>query len=221
MHTPLSLAFFSGSDLSERENCMRLLIAGRADPFLPSSENWTLLDEAADKKGWLWKLLQSIPQGNRAITDTETAANWIVHRLRHRNEVDTEFAIAFLREVDEGAPSSVVSLPAKFEITEPASDTTFSRETDDITIAWDVTDGAPMRADITGDCFYVDDIEVDACGEFESQMYSYLDVHHKDMMAKLVEKGALDDEMKAEIKTALDAFKAEFQATHAAAAATE
>ena len=77
------------------------------------------------------------------------------------DEVDTEFAIAFLREVDEGAPSSVVSLPAKFEITEPASDATFSRETDDITIAWDVTDGAPMRADITGDCFYVDDIDID------------------------------------------------------------
>ena len=125
VHTPLSLAFFSGSDLSERGHCMRLLIAGRADPFLPSSVNWTLLDEAADKKGRLWKLLQSIPQRNRKITDTETAANWIVHRLRHGEEVDTEFARSVLnylvpRISFEDLVDALLAIPfSRFEEGEP------------------------------------------------------------------------------------------------------
>ena len=75
--------------------------------------------------------------------------------------VDTEFAIAFLREVDEGAPNSVVQLPAPFELTEPSADTPFSRDEDDIVVSWDVIDDSPMRADITGDCFFADGIDVD------------------------------------------------------------
>ena len=125
IHTPLSLAYHSGSDLSERGLCMRLLIAGRADPFLPSSVNWTLLDAAADEKGRLWKLLQSIPQGNRAIRDTETAANWIVSRLQRGSEADTEFASSVLnylvpRISFEDLVDALLAIPfSRFEEGEP------------------------------------------------------------------------------------------------------
>ena len=77
------------------------------------------------------------------------------------DEEDTEFAVALLREVDEGAPNSVVRLPATFELTEPAADTSFSRDSDDLVISWSGTDDATMRADITGDCFSVDSVDID------------------------------------------------------------
>jgi hypothetical protein len=75
--------------------------------------------------------------------------------------VDTEFEVSFLRDVDEGAPSTVVSLPEKFDIVTPSAEVTFSRSEDDILVDWDVTADEPMRVDISGDCFYVDAVDVD------------------------------------------------------------
>ena len=63
---------------------------------------------------------------------------------------------------------------------------------------------------------YLDDIEVEDCLAFETEVYQYLNLHHKGLLAKIVEQGDLDDALKAEIKAALDSFKEEFKATHAA-----
>jgi F-type H+-transporting ATPase subunit alpha len=64
---------------------------------------------------------------------------------------------------------------------------------------------------------YLDDLEVEDVGKFETELYKYVDIHHKDLTAKIVDKGGLDDELKGEIKTALDAYKEEFKATHVTA----
>lgn len=87
----------------------------------------------------------------------EYIADWNV------DDEDTSFGVGFVREVDEGAPETTVTLPARFEITAPEADVTFSRADDDITVSWDVSADEGMSADITGDCFWVEgqDIEVD------------------------------------------------------------
>ena len=69
-------------------------------------------------------------------------------------EVDEEgsaFDFAFVRDVDEGAPSSVVTLPAKFEITAPEVDASISRA-EDLTFTWDGGSDDVMRYNIDGDC---------------------------------------------------------------------
>ena len=64
---------------------------------------------------------------------------------------DTEFDFAFVRDVDDGAPSSVIALPAKFEITGPEVDTTVSRA-EELTFTWDGGGDDLMRYSIDGDC---------------------------------------------------------------------
>ena len=48
-------------------------------------------------------------------------------------------------------------------------------------------------------------------------MNKYLDLHHKDLVADLSAKGSLDDDLKARMNKAIEAFKAEFQASRAVA----
>jgi F-type H+-transporting ATPase subunit alpha len=60
---------------------------------------------------------------------------------------------------------------------------------------------------------YLDDLSVEDCLKFESELYGYLDLQHPELLAEIVEKGGLDDELKGKIKQALDAFKEEFAAT--------
>ncbi|MFT5587321.1 MAG: hypothetical protein ACI9VR_004930 [Cognaticolwellia sp.] len=67
--------------------------------------------------------------------------------------VDTEFDFAFLRDVDDGAPSSVISLPAQFEITGPEADATISRA-EDLTFTWDGGSDDSMRYSMDGDCVF-------------------------------------------------------------------
>ncbi len=71
-------------------------------------------------------------------------------------EVDEEgsaFDFAFTRDVDEGAPSSIVVLPAKFEITAPEVDATISRA-EDLTFTWDGGSDDAMRYNMDGDCVF-------------------------------------------------------------------
>jgi len=64
---------------------------------------------------------------------------------------------------------------------------------------------------------YLDDLPVELCLPFEKELYRYADLHHKDLQREIVEKGSLDDELKGRIKKALDSFKEQFRAAHAAA----
>jgi len=64
---------------------------------------------------------------------------------------------------------------------------------------------------------FLDDIAVPDIRPFEADMYRYLDVHHRDLLAEIVAKQALDDGIKAKIGKALEAFKAEFKASRVSA----
>jgi F-type H+-transporting ATPase subunit alpha len=60
---------------------------------------------------------------------------------------------------------------------------------------------------------FLDDVDVPDIRPFEADMNRYLDVHHKELLADIARKGALDDETKALIGKALEGFKAEFKAS--------
>jgi F-type H+-transporting ATPase subunit alpha len=64
---------------------------------------------------------------------------------------------------------------------------------------------------------YLDDLEVEQCRTFESELYKYLDVHHEHLLGRIAGNTGLDDALGAEVKAALDAFKEEFKAVHAVA----
>ncbi len=61
---------------------------------------------------------------------------------------------------------------------------------------------------------YLDDLPVEMCLPFERELYRYLDLQHRELQKQIVEKGALDDDLRGRIKKALDAFKEEFAATN-------
>jgi len=63
---------------------------------------------------------------------------------------------------------------------------------------------------------FLDDISVADVRPFEGDMYRYLEVHHRDLLADIASKKSLDDDIKARIGTALGAFKAEFKAQRVA-----
>jgi F-type H+-transporting ATPase subunit alpha len=65
---------------------------------------------------------------------------------------------------------------------------------------------------------YLDEFAVEEVGDFETELYKYFGVHHKELVAKLGDKGGLSDEVKADLKKALDEFKEQFKATRVAAA---
>jgi F-type H+-transporting ATPase subunit alpha len=60
---------------------------------------------------------------------------------------------------------------------------------------------------------FLDDVDVPEIRPFEADMYRYLEVHHKELLADIARKGALDDGIKALIGKALEGFKAEFKAS--------
>jgi F-type H+-transporting ATPase subunit alpha len=64
---------------------------------------------------------------------------------------------------------------------------------------------------------FLDDIEVAEIRVFEAGLYRYLDAHHKDLLADIASKKALDDDIKARLGKALDGAKAEFKAQRVAA----
>jgi F-type H+/Na+-transporting ATPase subunit alpha len=64
---------------------------------------------------------------------------------------------------------------------------------------------------------YLDALEVDQVRPFETALYRHLDGPGRPTARKLLEKKAIDDEMKAELRKMLDAFKGDFAAKSAAA----
>jgi len=69
-------------------------------------------------------------------------------------DADTLFSFSLERDLDGGAPDSSVTLPPPFEITAPATGSTFSRGNDDLVVTWtgdaDADDALTLVAD--GDC---------------------------------------------------------------------
>jgi F-type H+-transporting ATPase subunit alpha len=59
---------------------------------------------------------------------------------------------------------------------------------------------------------YVDDYPVSALGKYERELYAFLDGRQEALLAALRDKKAIDDDIKAKITAALDAFKKEFTA---------
>ncbi|HEY6464537.1 MAG TPA: F0F1 ATP synthase subunit alpha [Candidatus Acidoferrales bacterium] len=66
---------------------------------------------------------------------------------------------------------------------------------------------------------YLDDLEISEVRRFEREMYIYIETNNPNIFKAIREKKALDDSIKAEMKTALDGFKDAFKATASAAAA--
>jgi F-type H+-transporting ATPase subunit alpha len=66
---------------------------------------------------------------------------------------------------------------------------------------------------------YLDDIEVAEVRRFEKEMYPFVETNYPNVMKTLLEKKAIDDGLRAEIKKALDAFKETFVASIEAAKA--
>jgi F-type H+-transporting ATPase subunit alpha len=66
---------------------------------------------------------------------------------------------------------------------------------------------------------YLDDLPVEQVRKFEEELYRFADSAHGALLAKIVEKKALDDALRGEIQAMLKEFKDRFVAEHAAAAA--
>lgn len=65
------------------------------------------------------------------------------------------FDLSFERGDLDGAPSSIITLPAPFEIIEPEVDFEFSTsaEAGELVVSWDETSNEPMTISVDGDCF--------------------------------------------------------------------
>lgn len=57
---------------------------------------------------------------------------------------------------------------------------------------------------------YLDEIALDHVGKFEEDYYRFLDQHHPEIGAKILETGQLDDQTEAELKQAILDFKEQF-----------
>ncbi len=60
---------------------------------------------------------------------------------------------------------------------------------------------------------YLDDIEVGDCRRFEEELYQYMDSSQSGVLARLADKKAIDDALKADIIAAIKSFKERFVAT--------
>jgi F-type H+-transporting ATPase subunit alpha len=59
---------------------------------------------------------------------------------------------------------------------------------------------------------YLDELEVDECRKFEKALYDFVDANYPTVLQKVAERKQLDDELRAELRKALDAFKEQFRA---------
>jgi F-type H+-transporting ATPase subunit alpha len=66
---------------------------------------------------------------------------------------------------------------------------------------------------------YLDDLPVEQVRKFEEELYRFADNAHGALLAKIVEKKALDDALRGEIQAVLKEFKERFVAEHPAATA--
>ncbi len=60
---------------------------------------------------------------------------------------------------------------------------------------------------------YLNDIPVDQCRRYESELHAYLDARHPGLLQDIREKEVLDDDITAKLKIALDEFKDTFKAS--------
>ena len=58
---------------------------------------------------------------------------------------------------------------------------------------------------------------IEQCLDFESELYKYFDVHHKDLLQAIRSPEGLTDTLKAALSKALDEAKEQFKATRVAA----
>jgi len=65
---------------------------------------------------------------------------------------------------------------------------------------------------------FLDDLEVSACGEFEVELYKFLDSRHPGTLAAIREKKKLDEELTEELSQAITSFKEDFKARRDTAA---
>ena len=68
---------------------------------------------------------------------------------------------------------------------------------------------------------YLDDLEVSECRRFEKELYAFLDTNYGALLQSLAQKKALDDQLRAEIKKALEEYKERFTAGRAGAAVAD
>ena len=68
---------------------------------------------------------------------------------------------------------------------------------------------------------YLDDLEISECRRFEKELYAFLDTNYGALLQGIVQKKALDDQLRAEIKKALEEYKERFTAGRASAAAAD
>jgi F-type H+-transporting ATPase subunit alpha len=66
----------------------------------------------------------------------------------------------------------------------------------------------------------LDDLPVEQCRAFETELYRFLDATHPAMLQAIREKKTLDDALKGQVNSVLKEFKERFVAQHATAAAT-
>jgi F-type H+-transporting ATPase subunit alpha len=59
---------------------------------------------------------------------------------------------------------------------------------------------------------YLDELEVEECRKFEKALYDFVDANYPAVLQKVAERKQLDDELRAELRKALDAFKEQFRA---------
>ena len=57
---------------------------------------------------------------------------------------------------------------------------------------------------------YVDEYPVSSLGRYEQELYKYVESKHASVLTEILEKKALDDDLKAKLKKALDGFKKTF-----------
>jgi len=68
---------------------------------------------------------------------------------------------------------------------------------------------------------YLDDLEIAEVRRFERELYIYIETNKPDIFKTIREKKALDDSLRADLKSTLDAFKDTFKATRPTAAAAD
>ena len=66
---------------------------------------------------------------------------------------------------------------------------------------------------------YLDDLDLPMCLPYEAELHKHFETSHAELMAKLSTKAGITDEIKAELKSVMDAFKEQFKATHVDAVA--
>ena len=66
---------------------------------------------------------------------------------------------------------------------------------------------------------YLDELETEDCRKFEKGLYEFVDANYPAVLQKVAEQKKLGDDLRAELRTALDAFKEQFRAVSASAGA--